>query len=54
MSCVTVTLTLPDWLFERLDSPDQATLEHLVVEALMADFPRTGRDEASRWLGLGD
>lgn len=55
MSFVTVTLDLPDWLFERLGSPDYATLERLAVEALTADLLRTGRaevDEARRWLGL--
>lgn len=57
MSFVTVTLDLPDWLFERLGSPDHATLERLVVEALTADLLRTGRaglEDARRWLGLGD
>lgn len=57
MSTVTVTVDLPDWFFERLGSPDHATLERLVVEALTADLLRTGRagmDEARRWLGLGD
>jgi hypothetical protein len=57
VSFVIVTLELPDWLFERLGSPDGATLERLVVEALVADLLRTGRagvEEAWRWLGLGD
>jgi hypothetical protein len=57
MSFVTVTLELPDWFFERLGSPDQAKLERLAVEALVAKLLRTrraGLDEARQWLGLGE
>lgn len=57
MSFVTVTLDLPDWFFERLGNPDGATLQRLVVEALVAGLLHTGRagvDEARRWLGLDD
>lgn len=57
MSFVMVTLSLPDWFVERLGNPDQAALERRVLEALVADCLRTGRvgkEEARRWLGLGD
>ncbi len=57
MSSVPVTLALPDWFLERLGNPDEATLQRLVVEALVTGLLRTGRagvDEARRWLGLDD
>ena len=57
MSFVAVTISLPGWFIERLGNPDQAALERRVLEALVADCLRTGRagkDEARRWLGLGD
>jgi hypothetical protein len=57
MNAVEVTLALPDWFLERLGNPDQAILKRQVLEALVADCLRTrraGKDEARRWLGLGD
>ncbi len=55
MSSIPVTLSLPDWFVACLGSPEPATLERRVLEALVADCLRTGHtsnDESRRWLGL--
>ena len=54
-SSILVPLSQPDWFVARLGTPDPATLERGVLEALVADGLRTGQasnDEARRWLGL--
>jgi hypothetical protein len=43
VSFAAVTLEIPDWFFERLGSSGGATLERLVLEALVAGLLRTGR-----------